>query len=1047
MSYNRHDSGSPRFRDGHERNSPGERNVEMMDLSMSTSFLSVPHSHIRKPSHTNWSETRTLRDEREKTVPVTWVRTSSAIILPPSSRSENKESFSTHVSSAAWQTSNHRDEPMGNKIERVSPANTPPSPRDVGPSVATLDLSRLNLPPNVRRALAMKYSNKKPSESATTVSNVVPNLMTSRNRFVEAKKEPRALSDRLEQPNAYHPLPGPLRAAPIRQQRSVSLDSYPTKVVPGPYERPVLIPFGDPMYSPTHSPLPKPVNVFSFAFNSKQSTMPEKTKMIDLNNAKYLPPRSSSLAKFASSNQEKEPHATHLEQHGTTESNYTSIDKEAVMSKLTIPGLRSRMRTMSTERDSAYFKGDSALNPTSNIPHSTLLMSERRTHKPDQDRYIVLAPGTVTSSSDTVMYPQERIERPMVLPTKPRVLFDSKEGNGYRSSETLSRNHISEQKDREATAIALESHFRQSLNPREHAVGASKIREHGVVDLDPHRKTVSPRDFHPAAAHITVPSHKKRETPQPPPTIINDAVANNEDHSLKRKAAELHEPELKKRKGLENSTTKKPLSYLPGFEVQELLRLEHQEQSQLKSLLDVQDQIKATKLKLQALSIELENLQAKENTISKEISYTKNKRLDILQGALHRNNRPSEEGNSNEASFPSTTSSELPSAKSSEIPSTTSVQSGHYSNPRYESTTEPSPSDKDLESTSPQSHLALSKTLTDSNNETEQLSTSPPVKVKTEVVETTEPLSTCPIGETKAASSEITETYTQEDHDIEMAGNALTKDNIPTRDEQSKCTDEEHVDEHFEKSKKDFLNKIRQELNTPKKRHQMKKHRKKFSEAKISSTIAVSRDKLLLVREKMRGWKVQPDGLDSNAPSTSTDDKSSDLNGNKPSLSSKESNLSSSEVPMRDTDCISKPEKLTSKTKVASSSAKSGTKPDSKSKTKVRVVIKKGHSSEVKVNLKKKRKSTHPNKREERPASPQSVPPRTDQSIPSQTDQLIPSQTDTKNDEQCKDESEKPMNVETVSQPFSYGFFFTSLSKICLFRISRIKQRMVHSFI
>lgn len=1009
MSFNQQYHGTENRQGEHERNTTGEK-VQMMDLSASTNFLSLPHSHMGMQSqHSSSSLYQEWLDKhpraREESS-ASWTRTTSSIILPASPRADNKQSFALHVKNTTppqWSPKDHNDKLFRAKQEPVSPTSTPPSSyRDAAGSVPNLDLSRLNLPPNVRRALAMKYATKKAGETAPTATNVVPNLGTSRNRFVEAKKEMSSLENPLlEQPpsipyKSLGPPPNVLRAARIRQQRSISLDSYPSNIGPSMYDRPGgLVPshesFPSSMYSRVapRSPLFKVGNAFSIPV-SKHSTSPEKPKMIDLNSAAYLPSRHATISKMNANNQERNTAAVHLEQHGMTELGRTAIDKEALVSKFSVPDLRTKMRTMSTERDSAFYKEDNAVyNPTSKA-YSSITVPERRPNSAERDgRYIVLESLPATTTSHTGIYLQDR---PPIPAPKLRTYGDSKDGNGFRPPALQPLGQKStEERGRQATAIALESHFRQSLHQRDRSVGGvSRLQEHGLMDLglstvDTQRKSASPRDLYPVSTQKSVfnPSkpHVSTHPTLPVTTSFQDSVAQSDEQTSKRKGEDISEPEQKRRKGFESSTSSQPVSYLPGFEVQELLRLEHQEQNQLKSLHEVRDQIKGTRIKLQALTIELETLQAKEKKISGEISQTKNKRVEILQVALHRSSSPADKSSSSGPHPPSSTSSVYTNASSCDTHSTTSVQSTNNYNKvsSQNNTTERSIPEtntlttdlntKNVDSgngshSSTQSEL--SKTLTAITNELTAAIDSP-VKVKMEVDEESDPRPLCSSSDMNVLSSDVPNTNEGQGNQTAEETNKITSD-ISSKDQP---TQDEHPKEgkHFEQSKKDFLNKIKKQLSTPKKRQQMtKKQHKKFSEAKVSNSIALSKDKILLVREKMRGWKVQQDGIESDNPSTNVDTTSLEPNQDIPSTSTtyKETTLTPSKIPVRDVGEGSKPEEQHKKLKKFSSS---GSKADAKSKTKLKVVSKKGLSHNAKSQLKKKRKSSHPSKRETPPTT------------------------------------------------------------------------------
>lgn len=982
MSFNQryNDTEYPRDALSRDRTNSGDKKVQMMDLSMSTNFLSVPHSHLgmssKHPSgiYPEWMNKRPRSREEASS---TWTRTTSTIAFPVSSRAESKEpSYLKGTSSSTWYPSDHNSEPVRPKLEPVSPSSTPPSPhplsREPAGPVPTLDLSRLNLPPNVRHALAMKYASKKPGESASTAANVAPNVSTSRNRFVEAKQE-------LEQPRVPYqslgPPPGALRAARIRQQRSISLDSYPSSAFERLGPMTSLEPSSYSRIGPPLSPLIAPESVFSIP-TSKQTTTPEKAKMIDLNTSKYLPSKHQKISQVAAAaKHEKEPH---LEKHSMTELGRSAMEKNALMSKSTIPALRTKIRTMSTERDSAYYKDSVMYHPTSK---TSMTVPERRPSPDDQDgRYVVL------ETRPPIMYHQETAS---IRSPRPYTYGDSKNVFDFNAPGVQSQGQrvaADREKRKDATAIALESHFRQSLKPAERSVGTTaKLSDHGMIDLglstiDTYRKTASPREAYPVSTHKGTVSQSR-----PPVTThlifpTTDSIKDNTaDQSAKRKAEDEPEPEHKRQKGAEASSLSQPLSYLPGFEVQELLRLEHQEQSQLKSLHEVQDQVKATRIKLQALNIELESLQVKEKRISEEISHTKNKRVEILQGALQRDQSSLNKVSSCESQC--TPSSSPPSSSGSVYANTSNSGNDTHASLKSTDSTHVVPAIGNEKSITQTNNLSenhtiknvdngnysssqseQSKTLTDSTNlSSAREETS--VKIKIEVDEEFAAQPCCSTSAANDNPSDLPETEGNHTTDETHGMNSRP----PSKDQPSQDKQTKH-DDTFEKSKKQFLNKIKKELNTPKKRQHLKMHRKKFSESRISNSIALSKDKILLVREKMRGWKVQQERNDSN-------DIDEGPIATEPSqeipTTYKGTALTPSKIPEHDVSNVSKPQQSSNQRQSSSSSSKS----DTNIKTKGKAVIKKRLShNTAKSQLRKKRKSSYPSKRENVQTSVSSSP-------------------------------------------------------------------------
>lgn len=183
--------------DQNEERMPPGKNTEMMDLNFSTKLLGVPHSVVTPfnatmPQHT--------KPSRELTKSPSEFSGKSSVLSSPRS----------HVPSSPK-----------SQARRIS--TTSPSPADHSPGSTislpslSLDLSRFNLPPEVRKALADRYSGKKGSGSTSSHSVEAPEGRRSQPLFSEHKPE-----RTFDQGIKASPLPARLRG---RAQRSVSLDS------------------------------------------------------------------------------------------------------------------------------------------------------------------------------------------------------------------------------------------------------------------------------------------------------------------------------------------------------------------------------------------------------------------------------------------------------------------------------------------------------------------------------------------------------------------------------------------------------------------------------------------------------------------------------------------------------------------------------------------------------------------------------------------------------------------------------------------------------
>lgn len=170
--------------------------TEMIDLNFSTKLLGVPHSVV---TPFNTSITSPKKPTREMTKSPSEFSTRSSI--SPSPRNYAPQSPQTRRISTS---------PM---IGEQSPSSTISLPN------LSLDLSRFNLPPAVRKALAERYSGKK---VPSTTSGQPPDLPDGR-RSQPLFTEHRATAEgHVEHGKKLSSLPARLRG---RGQRSISLDS------------------------------------------------------------------------------------------------------------------------------------------------------------------------------------------------------------------------------------------------------------------------------------------------------------------------------------------------------------------------------------------------------------------------------------------------------------------------------------------------------------------------------------------------------------------------------------------------------------------------------------------------------------------------------------------------------------------------------------------------------------------------------------------------------------------------------------------------------
>ena len=170
--------------------------TEMIDLNFSTKLLGVPHSVVT-PFNTSVPSpkkpTREITKSPSEFSATSSVSASSRTYAPPSPQNRR-------VSTS----------PMTGE---QSPSSTVSLPN------LSLDLSRLNLPPAVRKALAEQYSGRKVSSATVIQSAEFPEGRRSQPLFTDHTRN-EAIP--IEQGKKLSPLPARLRG---RGQRSVSLDS------------------------------------------------------------------------------------------------------------------------------------------------------------------------------------------------------------------------------------------------------------------------------------------------------------------------------------------------------------------------------------------------------------------------------------------------------------------------------------------------------------------------------------------------------------------------------------------------------------------------------------------------------------------------------------------------------------------------------------------------------------------------------------------------------------------------------------------------------
>ena len=169
--------------------------TEMIDLNFSTKLLGVPHSVV---TPFNASIPSPKKPTREMTKSPSEFSTKSSISTSPRNYAPSPPQ-ARRVSTS----------PLAGEQSRAS---------TISPPNLSLDLSRFNLPPAVRKALAERYSGKKVPNATSGQPAEFPDGRRSQPLFTDHTRS----EGPIEHGNKLSPLPARLRG---RGQRSVSLDS------------------------------------------------------------------------------------------------------------------------------------------------------------------------------------------------------------------------------------------------------------------------------------------------------------------------------------------------------------------------------------------------------------------------------------------------------------------------------------------------------------------------------------------------------------------------------------------------------------------------------------------------------------------------------------------------------------------------------------------------------------------------------------------------------------------------------------------------------
>ncbi|XP_048577334.1 uncharacterized protein LOC5514836 isoform X2 [Nematostella vectensis] len=494
------------------------------------------------------------------------------------------------------------------------------SPNSFG--ISNMDLCKLNLPPNIKRALSMKYL-KKNSDA------VAPNLSSARSRIDVPRKPSLEKEDDLTKKKRTEP--SILDRAP-RLNRSSSLDSFPFR----------RFAYGD--FSSLMANRNEKSVTASAAFSSVQS-------LTELTSTAFTQPFSSDTPSTALSSISSAQPLTSL-----IELSSTQYLKSTQPSEATTPFLKS---TGSSEITTRNFM--SVMDPESEIaPQGVTSVGDYETSQS------LKSPNTMKPRR-TYKDLKAHATRTQILPSKPSTFASSFHPVASRFVEIAPR----PSRHATSTANSLQRHglldlqssslsglasrqmdpvtsryvniVRKPSPPEVSSCNANSLQRHGILDLQ--RSSVMG-----VAAHKVIPPTESAD-PLLKHGLVDLTSVNvteiPEVHRTGQTTLEVLSPKRQLEEDEEERSSKKAkldddqnvdlsrVTYTTGVDIMQLLMLEKEEQAQTKVLERTRNQIQETNAKMHKLAVELERLQAEEKCTSKSINELKERRLNILQSALH----------------------------------------------------------------------------------------------------------------------------------------------------------------------------------------------------------------------------------------------------------------------------------------------------------------------------------------------------------------------------------------------------------------------------
>ena len=625
--------------------------VGMIDLNDSTGLLGRPHhlpaDFAKTPSEQDRQDTVASKSSviRFGTSPpkvFTPERKSSVRSLDQSCVSPGDATYSNSGFTREFGESSSRLSPSPKKIaskldivnrpslstkSQFSPGREVPGalrfPKSSGDSPkgsltnVSLDLAMTNLPPSVRRALALHHGSKKgDGENASLPITVAPNISKSRSRFVERSKiQPQTQTQVV--PQVDHPLREPpdssvwtaatsiAAARAIRARRSVSLDSRPSLH----FEHMDFISRRQNCHKISPVALSENESFTSSFARTKIKSTNRDTKPLNESS-----PRRVSLSSGDNSNNKTSSTFMDLSATSyisTSVSSATSESADSYTKKTYAPAELKQCSPLSilhTEKKS--FLDDPGKSSKKSWSCKTLLDSHGLSALPNSASGLVsiLDNHKLPAQFETL---HNNVNR---RPVSPLI--------SHATSKLLKERRTFENRpDNVSTSlyqVPSDTHYRDITEGKldSDAGSPNGVQLTEMMDLS-------------TKPYVTLSEGIKFK-------LGESSVSTSQSSPLQLKRAV--SPEYSSVKRIRNTdkmnSDDRTLNYASGVNVDGLLRLEREEQDQMQSLNSVQSRLKLVRSHIQKLCTELDSLHSEENRIVARMSQLRSARLQILQHAV-----------------------------------------------------------------------------------------------------------------------------------------------------------------------------------------------------------------------------------------------------------------------------------------------------------------------------------------------------------------------------------------------------------------------------